>query len=314
MKNCFEKILQNIISLKIVLLIPLVFYSCIDIKKNFQFINKGIYPVSEREGVLLGMGYDSLMNSLKGLRCFENFQTKIFPKSVASLRFENHLSALELSKLLSGAISVGVPIYPGITATGGIDFKAEFAQTDYRDTFVLHFEGILEEQSLYFNNNEKLSFETQNIYNMYMFHPEILKNVYHSSCGDEYINSIQYGITMTAIMSIEYTSSFDKKVYGGQLKAELAGGIVSVTGRTEFQNLLKKSHASIKLYITQGGGQPLAIFNDLLIPASVNNDSNFPEGILPFTNSGFHCSSNSSEPCLKKLEVIAQYMANLKNQ
>ncbi len=223
--------------------------------------NKTIISNQAGDIGILGMGYNVDTGRFTGNRCFAGGEFIDIPGREATLNIERNLSYQELSKALSGSISLKVNVYPGIKATGQAHFASENASSKFNETFTLIFKAQSSRHRLYvqdpMSDDIKGTPVLQRLFQArddYQWNQEEFEKQLKTVCGDEYVAYMEKGISLIATLKFEFTNEYDKKAFGGSLGVEVLEGIASGNIDVGLENSKANSKVNISLSIFQKGG------------------------------------------------------------
>ncbi len=267
-----------------------------------------LHEVHEGSGTMnsLGLGFDSIKGEVTGNHCLGQLPTRRIPINEGSLKFYHDLSGEELKDHLSGSIEIGVPVYPGIMAKGGVGFANDYASNDFSETFVLHYQGKVEQERVYFEDITDDSISLAPLVSRMLADESYTEaekeQALSAMCGDQYVAMIEKGINLLAVLKISYSSRQDKNAYSGMLGAEVLRGVVDIKSSTEYEREKLSRELKVELAVFQRGGKPVGLLKTF---AGINSGD---EGeYQPFLQCGF----DSRKVCFDAYRRIMDHARNI---
>jgi hypothetical protein len=262
-------------------------------------------PGNPGESPMLGMGYDPVLGKLTGLRCLQGVTPKLTHAKSAEVKVQKDLGYDQLERLLSGKLSVSVPVYPGINANGSASYASEYAKTDYSETFVISLEASAGGLELHLEDPAaaQLSPPVKRIQDLYtkpgMSAEEkaALTARYREMCGTEFVSAAQFGLSMVAVLKVEYATEYARKAFGGSIGVEVLGGIASGSLDIGVEHLKSAARARTSLMIQQRGGDPIELLR--IVKKAGTSKSINDEGQEELNAGGFflQCDFNNRQHC-----------------
>ena len=142
-------------------------------------------------------------------------------------------------------------------------FASDSAKNDFSTNVVVNFKARTGGHSLHLSGNSiRPSRVVRNLWSDINAAPA--RTAYtREICGHDYVSYVETGVSLVAVLKVEFQNEYDRKAMGGTLGASILGGLVSVDVSTDFEEVLRKSGVKLTLSAIQEGGNP-ALLNAIV--------------------------------------------------
>jgi|GEM_PF-3948127 len=290
-----------------------LFLSC-GVSQEHGSGTQSLHPGQAASGVpLLGAGFDSLSHSLTGSTCFEGFTVEHDKTSSARLDLKADVDARTMRNMLAGDVGVTIPVYPGIAAKGALRFASDAAKNDFSSNVVVSFKARTGGHRLHFDGNSIRPSRVMRNLGSEVSSAAARTPYAREICGQHYVSYVEMGVSLVAVLKIEFQNEYDRKAMGGSLGASILGGLIDVGVSTDFEAVLKKSGVKITLSAVQEGGNP-ALLNSIL-----GGGGDGSKGAMLECSAAARATIGQSggapvNPCIAMFKNVLVYAEKLRNQ
>lgn len=247
----------------------------------------------------LGYGYDSRTGSFVGSRCLEWIdEPRWLPKEdlSATVAPESDVQALDLVRRLSGALSVGYPVYPGVEAGANVEMATTYGNTEVAVNQVFT-QSIRYQKSLPdVRPTAFLIAQRERAAALGLSGLETSEFL-AQRCGDEYVQSVSFGASVTAIVGLNFGSEANLRKMRAGLSLTLLGGIAKIEAAADLKQEEVSESIELSVAVKQVGGKPQELVK--LLP------NGFPRCRYDRRNDGW------AKDCEAALTLILRYVGAL---
>jgi len=282
---------------------------------RLQEIVSGLGGIAE-----LGSAYDAIGKTFTGASCLAitNDQrqldagpartadkiddTNLLKRFEGGARFDRNLDFAHMSKLLSGAVEVEVPVMPMISISGAANYAAESASTELSENFVLSYSLVGAHSQLNPDNLQVDSVFLEQLQGRSDPDNENAPPPVATACGQQFVSQIDYGGDFIVTAKIDYRNQFEREKFGGAVAAKLSLlGLSIKVGEVAVKFMNEEAKEGIKVTVSalQRGGDPNRIFAAIPFAngaAAVENGMNIVS-----------CDFNNLGPCREIFNKLANY-------
>jgi hypothetical protein len=238
----------------------------------------------------LGYAYDNRLDKVFEYPCVKGVEES-FGAPHSTVKYYHNRSFDQIKKGFGLEFSIGIPVTPTVSVAPGIEYARENASSELNSTQSI-------EVKIY-GKSKRFKPESIKISSAGQLVVDRIPEKAYLRCGNEFVNRVDYGATLSATLKTSYANKTDKKVVGAKvgLGFGLSGffSALSINVGAKTLNEKVRERTVVTVSAIQIGGDPRGLTS-----------------VLPTAQ--LSCKLSNMDPCIKAFESILAYARSFSKQ